>query len=141
VLTDEEQANPADKKAAALNEEAAETKAQPKLKKTAMKQPPPRTRSANPNGNAATGTDIKSKVKATSMPIENKPSCLRRLWLRRKPRRMKATMAVPVALSLISNRKPLDLSGFTGRFRDDLDMPNSPTSLREFGIFHAILRP
>ena len=34
-------------------------------------------------------------------------------------------MAVPVALSLSSNRKPLGLSGFTGRFRDDLDMPNS----------------
>jgi len=38
---------------------------------------------------------------------------------------MKPTMAVPVALSLSSNRKPLGLSGFTGRFRDDLDMPNS----------------
>src|SRR5258708_2743387 len=70
---DEEQANPRDKKAAALNEEAAETKAQTEAEENGDEAAATSNSSANPNGNAATGTDIKSKVKATSMPIENKP--------------------------------------------------------------------
>jgi membrane peptidoglycan carboxypeptidase len=70
---DEEQANPRDKKAAALNEEAAETKAQTEAEENGDETAATANSSANPNGNAATGTDIKSKVKATSMPIENKP--------------------------------------------------------------------
>jgi len=69
---DEEQANPRDK-AAALNEEAAETKAQTEAEENGDEAAATPNSSANPNGNAATGTDIKSKVKATSMPIENKP--------------------------------------------------------------------
>src|SRR5712692_4798120 len=70
---DEEQTNPRDKKAAALNEEAAETKAQNEAEENGDEAAATSNSSANPNGNAATGTDIKSKVKATSMPIENKP--------------------------------------------------------------------
>ena len=70
---DEEPVNPRDKKAAALNEEAAETKAQTEAEENGDEAAATSNSSANPNGNAATGTDIKSKVKATSMPIENKP--------------------------------------------------------------------
>jgi len=70
---DDEEANPRDKKAAALNEEAAETKAQTEAEENGDEAAATSNSSANPNGNAATGTDIKSKVKATSMPIENKP--------------------------------------------------------------------
>ena len=70
---DEEEANPRDKKAAALNEEAAETKAQTEAEENGDDAADTANATANPNGNAAPGTDIKSKVKATSMPIDNKP--------------------------------------------------------------------
>jgi len=70
---DDEEANPRDKKAAALNEEAAETKAQTEAEENGNEAADNSNSSANPNGNAAKGTEIKSKVKATSMPIENKP--------------------------------------------------------------------
>jgi penicillin-binding protein 2 len=70
---DEEQANPRDKKAAALNEEAAETKAQTEAEENGDEAADTANSSANPNGNNATGADLKSKVKTTSMPIENKP--------------------------------------------------------------------
>jgi penicillin-binding protein 2 len=70
---DDEEANPRDKKAAALNEEAAETKAQTEAEENGDEAADTSNSSANPNGNAAKGTEIKSKVKATSMPIENKP--------------------------------------------------------------------
>ncbi|MEK6334789.1 MAG: penicillin-binding transpeptidase domain-containing protein [Acidobacteriota bacterium] len=76
---DEEQANPRDKKAAALNEEAAETKAATEAEENANEEAEtanatanPSTDTANPNTNKATGSDIRSKVKTTSMPIENK---------------------------------------------------------------------
>jgi penicillin-binding protein 2 len=70
---DEEETNPRDKKAAALNEEAAETKAQTEAEENGEDAADTANATVNPNGNAATGTDIKSKVKTTSMPIENKP--------------------------------------------------------------------
>ena len=70
---DEEEANPRDKKAAALNEEAAETKAQTEAEENGDEAADTSNSNANPNGNAAKGTEIKSKVKATSMPIEKKP--------------------------------------------------------------------
>jgi membrane peptidoglycan carboxypeptidase len=70
---DEEETNPRDKKAAALNEEAAETKAQTEAEENGDDAADTANATVNPNGNAATGTDIKSKVKTTSMPIENKP--------------------------------------------------------------------
>jgi membrane peptidoglycan carboxypeptidase len=76
---DEEQANPRDKKAAALNEEAAETKAATEAEENAAEEAEtanstanPSTNAVNPSTNNATGSDIKSKVKTTSMPIENK---------------------------------------------------------------------
>jgi penicillin-binding protein 2 len=70
---DEEETNPKDKKAAALNEEAAETKAQTEAEENGNDASATANSTANPNGNTATGTDIQSKVKTTSMPIENKP--------------------------------------------------------------------
>ena len=70
---DEEETNPRDKKAAALNEEAAETKAQTEAEENGDEAVDTSNSSANPNGNAAKGTDIRSKVKTTSMPIESKP--------------------------------------------------------------------
>jgi penicillin-binding protein 2 len=70
---DDEEANPRDKKAAALNEEAAETKAQTEAEENGDEAADTANSSANPNGNSATGADLKSKVKTTSMPIENKP--------------------------------------------------------------------
>jgi membrane peptidoglycan carboxypeptidase len=70
---DEEETNPKDKKAAALNEEAAETKAQTEAEENGDDAGATANSTANPNGNTATGTDIQSKVKTTSMPIESKP--------------------------------------------------------------------
>jgi len=70
---DEEQANPRDKKAAALNEEAAETKAATEAEENADEAAAESTNpTVNPNANTAAGPEIKSKVKTTSMPIENK---------------------------------------------------------------------
>lgn len=67
---DEEETNPRDKKAAALNEEAAETKAQTEAEENGDDAAD--TANAKPSGDTAPSTDIKSKVKTTSMPIENK---------------------------------------------------------------------
>jgi penicillin-binding protein 2 len=59
-----------DKKAAALNEEAKETKAATEAEENANESADPANAgTTNPNANAPE----KSKVKATSMPIENKP--------------------------------------------------------------------
>jgi len=69
---DEEEVNPRDKKAAALNEEAAETKAQTEAEQNGDAADTANT-STKPDANDATGDDLKSKVKTTSMPIENKP--------------------------------------------------------------------
>jgi membrane peptidoglycan carboxypeptidase len=67
---DEEEVNPRNKKAAALNEEAAETKAQTEAEQNGDDAA---NTSTKPDANNATGVDLKSKVKTTSMPIENKP--------------------------------------------------------------------
>jgi penicillin-binding protein 2 len=71
---DDESPNGArDKKAAALNEEAKETKAATEAEEKADESADTaNSGSANPNANNAPGTE-KSKVKATSMPLENKP--------------------------------------------------------------------
>ena len=69
---DEEQANPRDKKAAALNEEAAETKAATEAEENAEEAAQTNNSSSNPTTENAVGPEIKSKVKTTSLPIENK---------------------------------------------------------------------
>src|SRR3984893_18639186 len=61
-----------DKKAAALNEEAKETKATEAEENADQTADTPNSANANPNASNAPGTE-KSKVKATSMPLENKP--------------------------------------------------------------------
>jgi penicillin-binding protein 2 len=63
-----------DKKAAALNEEAKETKAATEAEEKADESADTSSSgNANPNASNAPGTE-KSKVKATSMPLENKPT-------------------------------------------------------------------
>lgn len=70
---DDETPNPArDKKAAALNEEAKETKATEAEENAEESVDTSNSANANPNASNAPGTE-KSKVKATSMPLENKP--------------------------------------------------------------------
>lgn len=62
-----------DKKAAALNEEAKETKAATEAEEAKDEAAATSdTGNANPNGNGASATE-KSKVKTTAMPIDNKP--------------------------------------------------------------------
>jgi penicillin-binding protein 2 len=62
-----------DKKAAALNEEAKETKAATEAEENADESADAaNSGNANPNAGNTPGTE-KSKVKATSMPLENKP--------------------------------------------------------------------
>jgi cell division protein FtsI/penicillin-binding protein 2 len=62
-----------DKKAAALNEEARETKAETEAEENSdAAADTANTGTANPNANNAPAIE-KSKVKTTSMPIENKP--------------------------------------------------------------------
>ena len=70
---DEEQANPRDKKAAALNEEAAEAKAATEAEENGDEAADTANPSTNPNADKTGGAEIKSKVKTTAMPIENKP--------------------------------------------------------------------
>lgn len=50
-------------------------------------------------------------------------------------------MAVPVAVSLSSNRKPFNCLVSPDVFATTQTCRTRATSLREFGIFHAILRP
>jgi penicillin-binding protein 2 len=69
---DEGEANPRDKKAAALNEEAAETKAATEAEETAAEAALTNDSSSNPATEKAAEPEIKSKVKTTSMPIDNK---------------------------------------------------------------------
>lgn len=70
---DEEQVDPRNKKAAALNEEAAETKAATEAEENSDDAAETANSSTNTNANNAAGAEPKSKVKATAMPIENKP--------------------------------------------------------------------
>jgi len=67
-----------DKKANALNEEAKETKAATEAEENSESADTANTATANPNVNSSPATEKspapeKSKVKTTSMPIENKP--------------------------------------------------------------------
>jgi membrane peptidoglycan carboxypeptidase len=73
------------KKAAALNEEAKETKAETEAEENAQDAAETATPNANANNDAATET--KSKVKATAMPLENK----------QKPASKTATPAKPAS--------------------------------------------
>ncbi|MFS8084467.1 MAG: penicillin-binding transpeptidase domain-containing protein [Acidobacteriota bacterium] len=70
---DDEKANPRDKKAAALDEETAETKAATEAEENGDAAADTANTTTNPNGSKAAGDDIKSKVKTTAMPLENKP--------------------------------------------------------------------
>ncbi len=96
---DDEEVVPArNKKAAALNEEAAETRAQTEAEENAAETADTsvNNKAATPaaDGNTATGNakpieavvpDTKSKVKATSMPLENKPKTSVKPATQRKP--------------------------------------------------------
>jgi penicillin-binding protein 2 len=83
---DEGQANPRDKKAAALNEEAAETKAATEAEENADEAAQTNSSSTNPTTEKAAGPEIKSKVKTTSMPIENKPKLPAKTVVPAKPK-------------------------------------------------------
>lgn len=71
---DEGQANPRDKKAAALNEEAAETRAATEAEENGEEAADTATSGTSPAVNNAPGTEPKSKVKATIMPIPKQPA-------------------------------------------------------------------
>ena len=73
VGPDDETPNPRDKKAAALNEEAKETKAATEAEENSEEAGTTNTEAKSPNANNVSGTEPKSKVKATSMPVGNKP--------------------------------------------------------------------
>jgi penicillin-binding protein 2 len=71
---DGEEANPRDKKAAALDEEAAETRAATEAEESGGDAAETANSGSNsPNVNNAAGTEPKSKVKTTAMPINSKP--------------------------------------------------------------------
>src|SRR5437660_5948278 len=70
---DETPANPRDKKSAALNEEAKETKAATEAEENPEEADTANAGAKNSNTNNVSGTEPKSKVKATSMPVGNKP--------------------------------------------------------------------
>jgi hypothetical protein len=71
---DGEEVNPRDKKAAALNEEAAETKAATEAEENGDQAVEPANSAGNnPNTNNTAGAEPKSKVKTTVMPIDSKP--------------------------------------------------------------------
>jgi len=70
---DEQQANPKDKKAAALDEEAAETKAATEAEESGDEAADTATSGTNPKVSNTPETEPKSKVKATVMPIDSKP--------------------------------------------------------------------